>query len=75
MQGQYPGKVMGKSGLNVADLIALTALPQRVRKFLPTRMGMIPSVMGATTAAGATGYGMSQDPNMLGRSTMGGASY
>jgi hypothetical protein len=75
LRGSYPGDVVNKSGLNIVDLIAMAALPKRVRNFLPTRMGMIPSVLGATTAAGAAGYGMSKDPNMIGRSTMGGASY
>jgi len=75
-QGQYPGFNIGKSGLGVADLIALAYLPSRVRKFLPTRMGMIPGVAAGTAAGAAAGqYSMSQDPNMIGRSTMGGVTY
>lgn len=72
--GAYPGQTVDRSGLTTADLIALSSLPKRVRNFLPTRMGMIPSVMGAT-AAGATAYGMSKDPNMINKNTMGGPSY
>jgi hypothetical protein len=41
------------NGLNVARLLALRALPERVRNFLPQRMGMIPSLMGGAVGLGA----------------------
>jgi hypothetical protein len=71
--GQYPGQMSKFPGITLAELIAMANLPKRVQGFLPTRMGMIPSVMGAATAAGAAGQ-MGQQQNPLG-STMRGMEY
>lgn len=75
-RGEYPGQTVGKSGLTVADLIALANLPERVRMFSATRGKMLPGLIGGAAAGSAAGqYSMSQDPNMIGRSTMGGVTY
>jgi len=55
LQGFYlpDPETLGDSGLDVQRLIALRNLPERVRNFLPQRMGMIPSLMGAAVGLGA----------------------
>lgn len=73
-QGVYMGdEYIPRSGVTLADLIALTRLPGNVQQFLPRRMNMLPSALGpAAGLAGAGGMSSDRDrPTMNANYTMG----